>query len=614
MRVCPFPQNQPFARTIPPARAEREGSVKVLLLARFMKELRPYVRTMLFVAVLTVANAVLSLQIPAIIGDLFNRLKPNHPLAADLPQFLPGVFFKIIGIASLSGTIGYFQSVTITRLGQLFMYNTRRKLYAHLQTLSQGYFEKAQTGKLVATIVNDVGQVNQLITGGFVQIIQDTVTLIGVLGILFWSNFHLALLALAVYPVYILNYLFTKQRLTDNAAKISELRGVIFSDLQEKLAGVQVVKSYAQERSEVRAYTSLNRDNLNLNVSQSKMGTGLFARAEFISAIGTAVILCVGGQAVITGTLQQGDLVKFLILATAYLYAPTVRLIQMNDQIARVQSGLNRIFTLLDTAPLVVNDLSAPSIPPITGRIRYDDVWFAYEPEQYVLKAVDLTIEPGQLIAFVGGSGSGKTTMINLLSRHYDVTRGKLTIDGHDLRTINLESLRRQIGVVLQESVLFHTTIRENLRYGKLNATDEEIIDAARAANIHHVIEGLPEGYGTKIGEDGIKLSVGEKQRLAIARAILADPAILVLDEATSSLDSETEALIQDALDTLMRGRTSFVIAHRLSTIVKADQIVVMEKGVIKEVGTHARLLEEGGIYARLYAEQFRAELEAVAA
>jgi ATP-binding cassette subfamily B protein len=560
------------------------------------------------VGVLTVVNALLSLQIPKIIGRLFNLLKPGHTVHVNLGGYFTPIFLVSLG----SGIAGYFQSVWITQLGQLFMFNMRRKLYAHLQALSQGYFEKAQTGKLVATIVNDVGQVNQLITGGFVTIIQDSVTLVGVIGILFFENWHLALLALVVYPVYIVNYLYTRQRLSENASKISDLRGVIFSDLQEKLAGVQVVKSYAQERSEVRAYTSLNRENLNLNVAQSTMGTGLFARAEFISAIGTAVILCVGGREVIAGTLRQGDLVSFLIYATAYLYAPTVRLIQMNDQIARTQTGLNRIFNLLDTEPAVNDTLDAPPIPKIEGRIRYDHVWFAYEPEQYVLKDIDLTIEPGQLIAFVGGSGSGKTTMINLLSRHYDVTRGSLTVDGHDVRSINLPSLRRQIGVVLQESVLFHATIRENLRYGKLDATAEEIETAARAANLHHVIDALPEGYNTKIGEDGIKLSVGEKQRLAIARAILADPRILVLDEATSSLDSETEALIQDALDTLMRGRTAFVIAHRLSTIVKADQIVVMEKGEIKEVGNHAQLLEHGGIYARLYTEQFRAELEAV--
>ena len=578
------------------------------LLIRFIKELRPYARTMAFVGFLAVINAVLSLLMPRIIGDLFNRLDLNN---SDFGKVnLPQTFGFILGIAVLSGGVGYLLTVTVTRLGQLFMYNTRRKLYAHLQSLSQGYFEKAQTGKLVATIVNDVGQVNQLVTGGFVQILADVVTLIGVLINLFvFKDWRLALLALSVYPIYIANYLLTRKRLTDNATKISELRGVIYSDLQEKLAGVQVVKSYAQERSEVRSYTGLNRENLDLNVAQSTLGTALWVRAEFISAIGTAIILCVGGKAVIDGVFRQGDLVEFLLLVTNYLYAPTVRMIQLYDQIARTQTGLNRIFNLLDTEPVVVNDPTAPPIPPIQGRIRYDDVWFAYEPEQFVLKGVNLTVEPGQMIAFVGGSGSGKTTMINLLSRHYDVTKGSVTIDGHDVRLINLESLRKQIGVVLQESSLFHTTLKENLRYGKLDATDEEIYDATRAANIHHVIEGFPNGYETKIGEEGVKLSVGEKQRIAIARALLANPRILVLDEATSSLDSETESLIQDALDTLMKGRTSFVIAHRLSTIVKADQIVVMEKGEIKEVGSHSELLIHGGIYARLYAEQFRAEL-----
>ncbi len=578
------------------------------LLIRFIKELRPYARTMAFVGFLAVINAVLSLLMPRIIGDLFNRLDLNNPDFGKVN--LPQTFGFILGIAVLSGGVGYLLTVTVTRLGQLFMYNTRRKLYAHLQSLSQGYFEKAQTGKLVATIVNDVGQVNQLVTGGFVQILADVVTLIGVLINLFvFKDWRLALLALSVYPIYIANYLLTRKRLTDNATKISELRGVIYSDLQEKLAGVQVVKSYAQERSEVRSYTGLNRENLDLNVAQSTLGTALWVRAEFISAIGTAIILCVGGKAVIDGVFRQGDLVEFLLLVTNYLYAPTVRMIQLYDQIARTQTGLNRIFNLLDTEPVVVNDPTAPPIPPIQGRIRYDDVWFAYEPEQFVLKGVNLTVEPGQMIAFVGGSGSGKTTMINLLSRHYDVTKGSVTIDGHDVRLINLESLRKQIGVVLQESSLFHTTLKENLRYGKLDATDEEIYDATRAANIHHVIEGFPNGYETKIGEEGVKLSVGEKQRIAIARALLANPRILVLDEATSSLDSETESLIQDALDTLMKGRTSFVIAHRLSTIVKADQIVVMEKGEIKEVGCHSELLIHGGIYARLYAEQFRAEL-----
>ncbi|MFY7951533.1 MAG: ABC transporter ATP-binding protein [Armatimonadaceae bacterium] len=586
------------------------------LLARFLRELKPYVGILSIIAVLTLANAFLSLQTPALIKQIFNFLDPRRSEPFDLPgpfASLSGAVVAILLVSFIGNAVGLGMGLLVQYLGHQFLLATRCKLYTHLQTLSQGFFEKSQTGKLVATVVNDVGTVNQLITGAFVTVIQDSVTLVGVVALLFLQDTTLALLALSVYPIYVVNFLMSRRPLADNASRISELRGVIYSDLQEKLAGVQVVKSYAQERSEIRQYVSLNRDNLNLNINQSKMGTALWLRAEFITSIGTAIILCVGGQMVIKGTLRQGDLVAFLILVTAYLYGPTIRLIQLNDQFARAQASLNRIFKLLDTEPAVHSNPDAPALPKIDGHIRYDNVWFAYEPEQFVLKGIDLEIEPGQMVAFVGGSGSGKTTMINLLSRHYDPTRGKVTIDGHNLREIELGSLRRQIGVVLQESLLFHTSIRENLRYGRVDATDAEVEDAARAANLHHVIEALPFGYDTKIGEEGIKLSGGEKQRLAIARALLADPRILILDEATSSLDSETEALIQEALERLMQGRTSFVIAHRLSTIVRADKIVVMEHGVIRECGSHAELLEKGGIYARLYAEQFRAELESAA-
>ncbi|MBC8139004.1 MAG: ABC transporter ATP-binding protein, partial [Fibrella sp.] len=576
----------------------------------FLRELRPYINVCVGIALVTLANSVLSLQAPSLVRVLFNALDPINPQPIDLPLF----FAKMVGIAVGIGVLTFTMGVGVVWLSQQFSYNIRRKLYGHLQHLSQGFFEKAQTGKLVATVVNDVGQVNQLLQGGFTTIIQDTVILFGAVGIMFFQNWRLTLLALTVYPVYVVNYYLTRKALADNASKISELRGVIFSDLQEKLAGVQVVKSYAQERSEVRQYTSLNRDNFDLNVKQNTLGTLLFVRAELISAVGTAIILCAGGYAVMQKQFGQGDLVQFLLLATGFVYAPTVRLIQMNDQLARTQTGLRRIFDILDTPPAVTDISNAPVLPAIQGQVRYDNVRFAYEPGQWVIKGFNLAVNPGEMIAFVGGSGSGKTTLTNLLLRHYDVTEGKLTVDGFDVREVQLHSLRRQIGVVLQESILFHATVRENLRYGKLDATDDEVEAAARAANIHHVITALPQGYDTKIGEDGMKLSVGEKQRMAIGRALLADPRILVLDEATSSLDSETETLIQDALDTLLRGRTSFVIAHRLSTIIKADKIVVMEKGEVVEMGNHAELLERGGVYARLYAEQFRVELTASAA
>ncbi len=595
-----------------PARRKVNSPLKQF--PRFLKALQPYRKLLVSIAVLTLANAIISLQTPEVIRQIFNYLDPGKPMPFVLPQpfnTLGGAVLLIFIIAIIGSAVSFALGYAVNLTGQRFLVDTRSGVYEHLQTLSQGFFEKAQTGKLVATVVHDVGSVNQLITGGFVTVISDVVTLVGVIGLIFYQDWQLALLALAVYPIYVGNFLLSRKPLHDNATKISELRGVIYSDLQEKLAGVQVVKSYAQERSEVRQYVSLNRDNLNLNINQSRLGTGLWVRAEFITAIGTAIILAVGGMRVISGGMLQGDLVAFLILVNVYLYGPTIRLIQLNDQLARAQTGLNRIFKLLDTPPAVSSADGAPDMPVITGNIRYDDVWFEYEPGQPVLKGISLDIQPGEMIAFVGGSGSGKTTMINLLSRHYDVTGGKITIDGHDLRDIDLMSLRRQIGVVLQESLLFHTSIRENLRYGRIDATDADIVAAATAANLHHVIEAFPDGYDTKIGEEGVKLSGGEKQRLAIARALLADPRILVLDEATSSLDSETEALIQEALDRLMEGRTSFVIAHRLSTIVKANKIVVMEKGTIVELGSHTELLEQGGNYAKLYAEQFRAELEA---
>jgi subfamily B ATP-binding cassette protein MsbA len=591
-----------------------QGYLPVKQFSRFLQALQPYRKLLVTIAVLTLANAIISLQTPEVIRQIFNHLDPGKSTPFALPQpfnTLGGAVTLIFIIAVIGSAVSFALGYSVNLTGQRFLVDTRSGVYEHLQTLSQGFFEKAQTGKLVATVVHDVGSVNQLITGGFVTVISDVVTLIGVIGLIFYQDWQLALLALSVYPIYVGNFLLSRRPLSDNATKISELRGMIFSDLQEKLAGVQVVKSYAQERSEVRQYVSLNRDNLNLNITQSRLGTGLWVRAEFITAIGTAIILAVGGMRVINGGMLQGDLVAFLILVNVYLYGPTIRLIQLNDQFARAQTGLNRIFKLLDTPPAVSSADGAPDMPVINGNILFEDVWFEYEPGQPVLKGITLDIQPGEMIAFVGGSGSGKTTMINLLSRHYDVTGGRITIDGHDLRDIDLMSLRRQIGVVLQESLLFHTTIRENLRYGRIGASDADIVAAATAANLHHVIEAFPDGYDTKIGEEGVKLSGGEKQRLAIARALLADPRILVLDEATSSLDSETEALIQEALDRLMEGRTSFVIAHRLSTIVKANKIVVMEKGNVVELGSHAELLEQSGNYAKLYTEQFRAELEA---
>lgn len=564
-------------------------------LIRLFHEIRRYWGVLLLVFLLTGCTAALGLPGPLIIRNLVDHLVARKPFNILLYFFLP-----YVGIAVASSLVGTALSLSVTYLGQRFKYDMRRKLYSHMQKLPLAFFEKNQTGKLMSNITNDVATLDQLISGGFVTLVSDLVTLCAVLFIVFRMNAHLALWSLAVFPLYIANYLLHIGKIKQRAEEIREERDIMLGDLQEKLAGALVVKSYAKERWEVRQF-----------VGQTRNLTRLWTLAEFIgSGLGIAIIMMVGGRQVIQGHLTPGSLIAFISFITGYLYGPILRLIQLNDQIARTNAALTRIFATLDTEPNIKDKPDAVELPVIKGAVRFNRVWFEYEPGQPVIKGVSLDVQPGQMVALVGQSGSGKTTMINLLSRHYDVTDGAITIDGYDIRDVKLSSLRRQVGVVIQETILFNTTIRENIRYGRLEATDEEVEEAARAANIHHVIEALPKGYETRIGEEGIKLSGGEKQRIAIARAILSDPRILVLDEATSALDSETETLIQEALDRLMQGRTSFVIAHRLSTIVKADIIVVMEKGEIKEAGSHHELLARGGIYAGLYTQQFKVALE----
>ncbi len=560
---------------------------------------------MVLIAILTVITAGLGLPGPLIVAHLIDSLFKHHSINLFL------VFLALVGIAAGTGLVGYALTFAVTYLGQQFKMEMRRRLYSHMQTLSLGYFEKNQIGKMMSNITNDVATLDQLISGSFVRLMQDSATLIGVLVIVFIKDWKLALVALSVSPFYVANYLLHIGHIKKAADDVREERDVMLGDLQEKLAGAMVVKSYAKERTEVRQFVGQTRNLLDLNVDLSMLGTRLWTIAEFIgSGCGVALIIWYGGREEMMNRLSPGNLVAFISFITGYMYGPILRLIQLNDQFARTNAALNRIFGTLDTEPNIQNKPEAKVMPDIKGHVEYKHVWFEYEPGQPVLKDINLDIKPGMMVAFVGQSGSGKTTMINLLSRHYDVTDGAILVDGYDLRDVTIDSLRKQVGVVIQETILFNTSIRENIRYGKLDATNEEVEEAARAANIAHVIEALPKGYDTLIGESGIKLSGGEKQRIAIARAILSDPRILVLDEATSSLDSETESLIQEALDHLMKGRTSFVVAHRLSTIVASDLIVVMEKGVIREAGSHIELLQQGGIYASLYNQQFKVALE----
>jgi subfamily B ATP-binding cassette protein MsbA len=568
-------------------------------------ELWPFRKLMALAAVLTVVQSIFVFMPPMILGDIVNRLQRGETINTLL------YLAYIVGFATGQGILGYALAVTVSTLGQKFLIRTRDKMVGHMQSLPLAYFEKNQTGKLVSNVINDAATVNNLITSNLPTMMGDIVQLTLVVIILFKINWVMALMSLSIAPLYIANFRRFYRPLQSTSNDIRGKRDAMYGQMQEKLAGIQTVKGFGQERFEARSFMSTTRELMGLNVRQGALGGGLWTVADALCGVATGLVLWYGGRECLEGRMESGTLVMFLLYAVNYVYGPIVRFLVVLDPISRAQAALNRIFRTLAQENVVTDKPDALPMPPIRGDVALEDVWFEYEPGQPVLKGIELNVKAGQMVALVGFSGSGKTTIASLLLRHYDPTAGRITIDGIDLRDTQLLTYRRQVGVVAQESILFNSSVMDNIRYGRQDATDEEVYDAARAASIFDAIDSLPDGFETRIGEEGIKLSVGEKQRIAIARALLADPKILILDEATSALDSQTEALLQSALDNLMQGRTSFVVAHRLSTIVKADVIVVLEKGVVTEQGSHAELLARNGLYARLYREQFRVALQA---
>ena len=582
---------------------------------------------MLLVGVLATIFVVSGLTVvpPLLIRDLVDNAIP----AADVGRLtLLGAAMVVVPLISVS--VGALQRWMSARAGEGIIYDLRRALYTHLQGMSLRFFTETKTGELVSRLDNDVVGAQTAITGTFVTIVSNVVSVVAILVVMVQAEWRLTLLAVAALPLFVYPARRVGQMLRAITRRQMRHNGAMAAILNEtfNVSGALLVKLFGRRNEEVARFSAEAGMVRDLGVRAAVVGRWFFAALGLVGAIGTAAVFWVGGYLVIQGTMSLGTVIMFSTLLVQ-LYGPLSAMSNARVEFATALVSFERVFEVLDLPQEIVEPPDATDIRPVSGTVEFDGVYFRYlQPEpvglraiagsggpgeaspsptrRWALEKVTFRIEAGEVAALVGPSGAGKTTVSYLIPRLYDVTRGAVRIDGVEVREATTESLERSVGVVTQETFLFHDSIAANLRYAKPDATEEEIEAAARAANIHEFVASLPDGYGTVVGERGYRLSGGEKQRIALARVILEDPRILILDEATAHLDSESEALIQEALERVMVGRTSLVIAHRLSTIQAADRILVLDGGRLVEDGSHEVLLDTDGLYARMYRTQFR--------
>lgn len=523
---------------------------------------------------------------------------------ANAPGTLISAIIAIVLFASLRGLFAFLQAYWAEKNSQSVAYDLRNDLYAKIQRLSFSYHDKNQTGQLMIRATDDVEKVRLFIGQGLLQLVGALILLTGTLIILFTTNTALAWTAMPILPIALVLFVIFGAISQPLFAKVQQKLSALNTVLQENLAGIKVIQAFTREKQQQARFRTAANDSMNQAIVVARVFTFLFPVVFLVANLGQAAILNVGGQQIIAGALSLGEWQEFS-LYLIYLFLPIAQFGFIITQLGQASASANRIFEILDAKSDITDKPDAIKIPDVKGNVKFENVTFRYfSGGESVLANVTFEAKPGETIALLGATGSGKTTIINLLPRFYDPTEGRITIDGHDLRDVTVDSLRSQIGIVLQETTLFSGTIRENIAFGKPNASDDEIIAAANAAQAHDFIAEFPEGYNTHVGERGQTLSGGQKQRVAIARALLLDPRILILDDSTSAVDLNTEAAIQKALDVLMKGRTSFVIAQRISTVMNADKIIVLEKGAVVAEGKHKELMEDSPIYAEIYNSQ----------
>ena len=570
------------------------------LYLRILSYIKPYMHRLIFAMFCTIMAAAGNLYIPWIIKDMIDEV-----LADKNGTMLNWIAASIIAIFIVRGLFWYGQNYLMSYVGQSVIIDIRAAVFKKLQRLSVSFYDKNKTGTIMSYVTNDVNALQSAMVENTIEMITEGFILIGSVVAMIYLDWRLTLFTVCTFPVVLWFMEFFGKKIRKTGGRIQECTADITSVLQESVASARVIKSFVREDYEVDRFDVENRANFRANMKNAQLMATLTPVVELVAAIGVTMIIWYGGNNVINGTITAGSLVAFLTYAVN-ISNPIKRLTRVIGNIQKALAAAQRVFMIIDMPEEIAESRDAKQLPEVSGKVEFQNVYFAYNDKGNVITDLSFSVKPGEVIAIVGPSGAGKSTIANLLPRFYDVNKGDIKIDGHSVREVTLDSLREQVGIVPQETMLFNGSVYNNILYGRLDATKEEIEAAAKAANAHDFIMQLTDGYETKLGDRGVNLSGGQRQRIAIARAILKNPRILILDEATSALDTESERVVQEALDRLMVGRTSFVIAHRLSTVKNADKILVLEKGNLVESGTHDELLALDGLYAHLYKIQYR--------